>query len=87
MTLKGYSTATAGGKDYDDKPIVNEIHTEVVSVSQALRMHSGTFTVKDCMISGSRKLEKMISKSFFRCVHCDTFNESREYGHAHRVMG
>lgn len=61
---------------------VQETETEQpkeVTISEALRMHSGYVRVRGGMISGSRKLEKMPTNIFFRCVSCETINEVWTY--------
>jgi len=50
-----------------------------VTISEALRMHSGYVRVKGGMISGSRKLEKMPTNIFFTCGNCKTVNEVWTY--------
>ncbi len=67
---KGNDDAVAQQQYYQE----NEIPTKEVSISEALRMHSGYVKVKDGMISGSRKLEKMPTNTFFICDSCQVIN-------------
>jgi DNA replicative helicase MCM subunit Mcm2 (Cdc46/Mcm family) len=51
-----------------------------VSISEAIRMHSGNVRVKGGMISGNAgAVEKMITRSYFRCGYCDTINQLLDY--------
>src|SRR5215471_11262082 len=50
-----------------------------VSIYQALKMHEGNIKVKGMISAGSDKIEKMITRVFFRCGECDTSNQLADY--------
>jgi DNA replicative helicase MCM subunit Mcm2 (Cdc46/Mcm family) len=67
------------GQGQEQQEEENEIPAKEVSISEALRMHSGYVKVKDGMISGSRKLEKMSINTFFVCDSCKMINKISTY--------
>lgn len=50
-----------------------------VSISQALRMHEGNVRTRGMISTNSDKIEKMITRVYYRCGECDTVNELANY--------
>src|SRR5215831_29752 len=50
-----------------------------VTIAQALTMHEGNVRVKGMISTGSDKMEKMITRVYFRCGECDHYNTLVDY--------